>query len=90
MKNVLEETKDTDLPLINDEEFDKALHELNMHEVIGLNSQASNQITGVTQSSMTQNLLRDLDEVWPKVTQHWLYQWRELLNEKFECKEYHR
>lgn len=90
MKNVLEETKDTDLPLINDEEFDKALHELNMHEVIGLNSQASNQITGVIQSSMTQNLLRDLDEVWPKVTQHWLYQWRELLNEKFECKEYHR
>ena len=35
---------------------------------------------------MTQNLLRDLDEVWPKVTQHWLYQWRELLNENLNVK----
>ncbi len=85
MKQVLDSATDSEMTVVNDRKFDQELHRLGMHELIGLNSNEGNQIPGVTDSSMTQMLLNELQDEWPEPTPKWLHQWRHLLSEKFEA-----
>ena len=80
MKQVLDSATDSEMTVVNDRKFDQELHRLGMHELIGLNSNEDNQIPGVTDSSMTQMLLNELQDEWPEPTPKWLHQWLSLIH----------
>ena len=60
MKQVIDNAKGSEMTVVSDSEFEQKLHELGMHELIGLNSNGDNQISGVTDSNMTQTVMKEL------------------------------
>ncbi|WP_221144201.1 hypothetical protein, partial [Staphylococcus caprae] len=77
--------KGSEMTVVSDREFEQKLHELGMHELIGLNSNVDNQISGVTDSNMTQTVMKELQGEWPHLSYQWLQQWYHLLFEKFDA-----
>ena len=85
MKQVIDNAKGSEMTVVSDSEFEQKLHELGMHELIGLNSNGDNQISGVTDSNMTQTVMKELQGEWPHLSYQWLQQWYHLLFEKFDA-----
>ena len=85
MKQVIDNAKGSEMTVVSDSEFEQKLHELGMHELIGLNSNGDNQISGVTDSNMTQTVMKELQGEWPHLSCQWLQQWYHLLFEKFDA-----
>ena len=84
MKQVIDNAKGSEMTVVSDSEFEQKLHELGMHELIGLNSNGDNQISGVTDSNMTQTVMKELQGEWPHLSYQW-QQWYHLLFEKFDA-----